>query len=74
MPFFAALKRSKIAREQSADRDGGEPSSKRSKRGVLRELFRRSTWARQPEEKQSDIEVVCHSSGNPGPIARDRCC
>ncbi|KAI9761594.1 MAG: hypothetical protein M1840_001775 [Geoglossum simile] len=57
MPFFALLKRSKIAREQSADRDGGGRSSKRTKRGVLRELFRWNTGARKPE-RQSDVEAL----------------
>ena len=59
MPFFALLKRSKIAREQSAeDRDGGERPQNRSKRGVLRELFRWNAGVRR-EEKREDIEGVC---------------
>ncbi|KAI9778037.1 MAG: hypothetical protein M1839_008442 [Geoglossum umbratile] len=57
MSFFALLKRSKIAREQPADRDGGEQSLKRSKREVLRELFRWNARARVPEERGADIEV-----------------
>jgi hypothetical protein len=59
MSFFALLKRSKIAREQPADRDGGERSLKRSKREVLRELFRWNARARMPEERGADIEAVC---------------